>query len=278
MLTELQKQTQKEYNKYYYEKNKQKMLTQQKQYRVSNPDRKKLTDLTYNKKRTNCALQSLYCGHILDLKLWSSWFNDKDKTVSYDISPDEAFILMNRCCYYCGSFATTLDRLDSTLTHNVENCVGCCIQCNQSKGALDPLTFILRAVYRRTFVYYEDEDIWHDNKNKPRYDKYKVSAERQNRKFELTREQFNKLVVGQCHYCKRQPSTGIFFGIDKVFPDDGYTINNCVSACASCNRAKWDNIPNEFTLRDERITQRYLEGYFNNMPQVYKHISNHKHQ
>ncbi|AGE48806.1 hypothetical protein PBCVAP110A_407R [Paramecium bursaria Chlorella virus AP110A] len=223
------------------------------------------------------ANDSLISGHIIDMRLWNLWFNNKAKNKSaYDLSATEAFNLIKQRCFYCGDFATTLDRLDSTLAHNAENCVGCCLFCNSSKGAMDPMTFIFQAVYRRTFIYYDSKDIWGDNRAKPRLYSYKENASKQNRKFELTQSQFDEFIIGECHYCQRSPLRGKFFSIDKLIPDDGYTLDNCVTACISCNCAKWTASVEEFTLRDERITQRYLTGYFDDMPKIPRHISYYK--
>lgn len=255
-------QKQKKYQQDHYQRNKQLVYSRSEQRRIEAKE---------------SAMKSLYAKNIIDMRLFKLWFNDKKKDrAPYDISPTDAFNLMIQRCFYCGEFAITLDRLNSKLNHTLDNCVGCCVFCNVSKQATDPLTFILRAVYRRTFAYYEDNDIWYDNKTKPRWDMYKARAKRQNRSFELTKEQFNKLIVGQCHYCKRHSSTSKFFGIDKIYPDDGYTLDNCVTACANCNLSKLDANPDEFTLRDERITQRYLAGYFDDLSSIPKNTSNQK--
>ena len=222
------------------------------------------------------AMQSLYAKYIIDMRLWKLWFNDKTKETAYILSAEEAFELLKQGCFYCGDFATTLDRLDSDMTHTLENCVGCCDFCNSSKQATDPRTFILRVVYRRRFIYCEDDDIWHDNKHKTRWDMYKIRSSIKKCPFEITKDQFNKMIEEQCHYCKRYPSINKYFGIDKIFPDDGYTLDNCVTACTSCNVAKWNATIEEFTLRDERITERYLEGYFNHLPNVEKNIFHNK--
>lgn len=252
-------QKQKDYQKQHYQKNK-KLVHQRRQER--------------RKEAYQNAYKSLLIGAILDMRLWKIWFNDKDKNKSaYELSATEAFNLIKQRCFYCGDFATTLDRLDSNLTHTVENCVGCCECCNKSKGAQDPLTFILQSVYRRRFVYYKDEDIWLMNTKKPRLRGYKENAFKQGQKFELTEEQFEKFITDECHYCKRSPSQDKFFGIDKLVPDDGYTMINCVTACASCNYSKRDSLPNDFALRDEHITERYLAGYFDILPSIPKNIS-----
>jgi 5-methylcytosine-specific restriction endonuclease McrA len=67
-----------------------------------------------------------------------------------------------------------------------------------------------------------------------------------------------------------------FFGIDKIYPDDGYIEENVVTACTNCNRAKWDQDPEDFTLRETRITQRYLDGLFDNISNIPKNISHHR--
>jgi len=219
------------------------------------------------------AYKSLIAGFIVDMRLWNLWFNKKDTIVPYNITALEAFDLMAKKCFYCGEFATTLDRLDSSKEHTYENCVGCCDFCNRSKGAVDPKSFILQSVYRRTFIYYEDEDIWHNNKYKSNWENAKRRVLSQNRPFDLSKEQYLGYLTNMCHYCQRMPPKGKFFGVDKIDPDGGYVCRNCVSACASCNQAKWDYSVEEFTLRDERITQRYLEGYFDTMPFVPKNTS-----
>jgi 5-methylcytosine-specific restriction endonuclease McrA len=277
--------------KEYYEINRGKILSQQKEYYIQNESKKreqarqryrKNIDIRQSqfkelqKRLYDNANKSLLAGNILNLEDWIRWFNNKNdvsRYTIYDISPYDAFNLMVQRCLYCGDIAMTLDRLDSCLSHTSTNCVGCCSDCNQSKGAMDPLTFVLQAVYRRKFIYYEDDYIWHNNKYKPNYGTYKSKADKQGRTFSLTKDQFNNFTNGMCHYCKRYPPKGKFFGIDKINPDDGYVMINCVTACASCNWAKWDSMPDEFSLREERISERYLAGYFNMIPYIPKNVN-----
>lgn len=93
--------------------------------------------------------------------------------------------------------------------------------------------------------------------NKKYYD-YKAKAQRVNREFNLTKEEFAKLIWGNCAYCGIPPSNyykesdyngGLRYnGIDRVDNDKGYTLDNCVSCCELCNRAKLKQSLPDFLL------------------------------
>lgn len=100
------------------------------------------------------------------------------------------------------------------------------------------------------------------------YGKYRKSAERRNKVFDLTKDDFKKLTSSNCVYCGKPPaqsarsSTGTVFsksgkayclngeyaynGIDRADNTIGYTKNNCVPCCDTCNRAKWCMSQREF--------------------------------
>lgn len=84
---------------------------------------------------------------------------------------------------------------------------------------------------------------------------YQRHAKDNNRSWELTDSQFDILTKDCCFFCGRLPNTqrktidsyGIFTynGIDRLNNDRGYTIDNVVSCCIICNRAK-----NNMTFKD----------------------------
>jgi hypothetical protein len=170
---------------------------------------------------------------------------------------------MSQGCFYCGDFATTIDRLDSNIKeHTVDNCVGCCRECNNSKGASDPTTFIKKAYYRVYDKYVDDDaDIWFVHKRKPQVSVYKKSAETKKVPYELTRKHYNDLIVGDCAYCRRMPTT--WFGIDRIVPTEGYVLGNVVSCCFDCNVDKHTNDVEETADRNKKIAKRLKNGYFN---------------
>jgi len=87
---------------------------------------------------------------------------------------------------------------------------------------------------------------------------YKVNARIRGHAWFLTRDQFRELCQSNCYYCGEPPSnwsygsgktsyaspesreySGFCYnGVDRKDPADGYTVENCVPCCASCNLRK----------------------------------------
>jgi hypothetical protein len=92
------------------------------------------------------------------------------------------------------------------------------------------------------------------------YGCYRLAASRKGKKarplpFELTPEHFLVLISGNCFYCGVEPQLRaasnkhpkIFCnGVDRVDSSKGYLLNNCVSCCSTCNRAKLAMTREEF--------------------------------
>lgn len=79
-----------------------------------------------------------------------------------------------------------------------------------------------------------------------KYSGYKHGAIKRNLVFELTLDNFKKLIKGNCFYCDSEPkltrSNGrnevTMNGIDRIDNSKGYILNNCVSCCKICNSNK----------------------------------------
>ena len=93
---------------------------------------------------------------------------------------------------------------------------------------------------------------------------YKRSARERNFEYQLTTEEFTKLVSGECRYCgdsltqvkKGQGKTSGDFrytGIDRIDSTRGYTIDNCVSCCWLCNNMKYTTEESVFLKHVEKI-------------------------
>lgn len=103
------------------------------------------------------------------------------------------------------------------------------------------------------------------------FSNYKRKAKIRNKSFTLTRDQFESLIKGICHYCGQNPSQIlkrqkskklqiIYNGIDRKDPSAGYIFENCVPACRRCNQAKSDMTVEEFKSLIERIYKWHMIG------------------
>ena len=92
------------------------------------------------------------------------------------------------------------------------------------------------------------------------YHSYKRSARKRNYEWSLSKDQTYALFAGDCFYCgcpptrkfkkshqKNGPCTAN--GIDRLDNDIGYTVENSVSCCGGCNRAKGNTNLSEFLQR-----------------------------
>jgi 5-methylcytosine-specific restriction endonuclease McrA len=243
-----------------------KKIEYHREYREKRKDQINEQKKEYHDDRTQHAYESITSRHIIDHKKWNLWCDKiksnaekKKHSFSAEFTNDIMFDMMIRGCYYCGSVATTIDRLDSSLNHTPENCVGCCGPCNNSKGASDPSTFVRKSYYKARRKYVDDViDVWFENKTKPNMMIYKRNARNQGVPFELSKEKWNSTIVGECAYCHRKPVT--WFGIDRVVPSLGYVNDNIVTCCFDCNVDKHVHDIDTTIARNERIANRVDDG------------------
>lgn len=93
--------------------------------------------------------------------------------------------------------------------------------------------------------------------------------------FELTLEEFSKLVHDNCIYCGAPPEKNSEFyqglrrksiedvpvnGIDRIDSNLGYISGNCVPCCSYCNRMKSDLSFDEFSNRILVLSDRIRQG------------------
>lgn len=93
---------------------------------------------------------------------------------------------------------------------------------------------------------------------------YKRGAKKRGLEYDLTTEEFEKIVTGECYYCgdiasaiaKGQGKTSGDFkytGIDRINSDKGYVKYNCVSCCWLCNNMKNVYTEEKFVGHIEKI-------------------------
>lgn len=96
---------------------------------------------------------------------------------------------------------------------------------------------------------------------------YKSGAKLRNLSFDLSREEFEHLILQDCHYCGILPSirtvskncTLVCNGIDRKNNSLGYFTDNCVPACRICNVMKSSMNYQEFLDHCNKITSRFID-------------------
>lgn len=104
------------------------------------------------------------------------------------------------------------------------------------------------------------------------YSHYRTAAISRNWSFNLTDEQFNTLIYGNCFYCGEPPCENksdlrynktdkkfLRNGIDRVDTNKGYDFENCVLCCTMCNRMKLNFEVNNFLSQVSKIYQKHLK-------------------
>lgn len=100
------------------------------------------------------------------------------------------------------------------------------------------------------------------------YSIYKRSAKKRKHDFLLDIGDFKTLVKGDCYYCGFSPSKLSYSylvsnysedinGIDRLDSSFGYSVDNCVSCCKSCNRMKMDMRHDDFIEHIKKISERF---------------------
>jgi len=72
--------------------------------------------------------------------------------------------------------------------------------------------------------------------------------------FELTKEEFEKLVLQPCYYCG-ESKEGEVIGVDRLDSLMKYTINNCVPCCKTCNFMKGTLSMSRFIQHSHKIAK-----------------------
>ena len=101
---------------------------------------------------------------------------------------------------------------------------------------------------------------------------YKRNAIKRNCNFKLTKEEFKRIVIQNCNYCKSDCQkiqyikhlNGAFFGngIDQQIAQGGYTKENCVPCCVICNHLKLDLSLENWQQKLERIINKNYNNLF----------------
>ena len=95
--------------------------------------------------------------------------------------------------------------------------------------------------------------------------RYRHSAKKRNLTFNLSYDDFYYIIKQDCHYCGISPKQErkhkgcrqsiIYNGIDRLDSNQGYTLNNCLPCCFTCNRAKLNMTYEEYLEYINRLVE-----------------------
>jgi hypothetical protein len=160
--------------------------------------------------------------------------------------------------------------------------VPCCWTCNRAKSNNDKQTYLYimeHLAATRNIEGAKKHATMFINRAGD-YQQYQKNAQVRNYEWGLDENTFNKIVVKPCTYCQTTFSNSV--GIDRWDNTKGYTIENAVPCCTTCNimknesngdqflahatevflyqnnklqenrESKYDNIPTKFSWKDKK--------------------------
>ena len=94
-----------------------------------------------------------------------------------------------------------------------------------------------------------------------RWSSFLSRAKQRSKVVSLTKDGFCALVQLPCWYCGASPPLGATHGVDRWDNSVGYTADNSVPCCATCNSMKYTHTEARFLQQAARIVQHELERH-----------------
>lgn len=99
------------------------------------------------------------------------------------------------------------------------------------------------------------------------YAQYRQSAKSRGHRFDITRADFLRMIQQDCHYCGAAPSNRREFGdvvfeyngLDRLDSAKGYSVDNCVPCCRTCNVAKNDLHVDDFRAWIVKVYEKWAK-------------------
>ena len=182
-----------------------------------------------------------------------------NKNIPWSIIDQMAYVLFNSDCHYCGEKDTIenntlgcdskyslngIDRQNNAKGYDYDNIISCCQMCNFMKCEIDYDNYIKMVRHITEHVLGPSEDKLYEcpelfkNRCSATYDYYLGRANKKNLEFLLTQNQFNILICFDCYMCGKETNENHINGIDRIDNTKGYTLDNCLACCGTCNYIK----------------------------------------
>jgi len=92
-----------------------------------------------------------------------------------------------------------------------------------------------------------------------KYNKYRQRARNKGFIFEISKEDFMKLINMPCHYCGELPNKNLN-GIDRKDNSIGYSLENCLPCCWGCNELKGSKDYEWFIIQCKKISNHLRDS------------------
>ncbi len=229
----------------YREQNPEKEHERSRRWREQNPEKLRESKRRYQKGMTNFTTVA------------------KKRGLEVTLSEEDLTHLYGQSCIYCGTSDTDIgiDRMNNRLGYTWNNSVPSCSMCNMMKETMSYCTFICMArciagIHRGILPRLQSLGDRRATRAYP--STYRRGANTRGLTFQLTKDEFKKLIAESCHYCGLEQARGI----DRKDNKGGYTTENCLPCCKTCNRMKWTSGYEEFLDKCAAIAMKHPELIF----------------
>jgi hypothetical protein len=134
-------------------------------------------------------------------------------------------------CLDCGSKLTEETRAKGKHNKSLKRCVPCYEKLQKYESQRPP-----RERNYQAEAYTNKHVLWNH---------YVKGAQKRKIDFTLSKAKFQDLILHPCFYCK-YTKDGEVNGLDRLNNNEGYTEENCVACCSTCNMLKGPQHPQEF--------------------------------
>lgn len=205
--------------------------------------------------------------------LENNWITFQKKSVEkrnkdLGLTKEQYFEFIQAPCTYCNYYnedeINGIDRIDNEKGYILNNCVSCCKNCNRMKHIFHPVFFIEKAKLITKF----QQNKLEDSERNEFYKFWKIyvhkiptgyiyikrtTEERRKIEYSLTKDQYDELIYKPCHLCGFKNQVGN--GLDRQDNSIGYTYENVLPCCSTCNMMKAFYTTDKFIQQIQKITE-----------------------
>jgi hypothetical protein len=205
-------------------------------------------------------------GKTINGLIWQYKKGASKRRYIWNLTDDYVAKLTLSDCYYCGIEPNPyngIDRVNNSKGYTIDNCVSCCKICNFSKRAMSKEDFLdlIKKINNKShseniILINFDKSIKIEkrasNSIMKNIGRYKRGSQYRNHCWELTDDYAKTLMINPCYYCGLDPIPS-FAGIDRSDNYKGYTVDNCVPCCKTCNFVKHTLSKDNFLCWAKRV-------------------------